>query len=65
MIAYYSGCGGIEIDSIEYGIEDYVVCRSGCWNGKESRHRVKVYYGDRPYFLIHGYRIHLDECLRA
>ena len=29
-IAYYSGLNGLEIKGIEYGINDYVYCVSGC-----------------------------------
>lgn len=68
-IAYYSGLNGLEIKGIEYGIEDYIYCVSGCWYGGEKAreyHRVKIQYdrfGD-PFFRIHGYKIQLDECIR-
>lgn len=30
-IAYYSGLGGLEIKGIEYGVNDFGYCVSGCW----------------------------------
>lgn len=35
-IAYYSGFNGLEIKHIEYGIDDYLYCVSGCWYGGEK-----------------------------
>ena len=29
-VAYYSGLNGLEIKGIEYGINDFVYCVSGC-----------------------------------
>jgi hypothetical protein len=46
-VAYYSGLNGLEIKGIEYGIDDFVYCVSGCWyGGKAARrfHRCKIYY---------------------
>lgn len=64
-IAYYSACGGIEIKKIEYGIDDYVYCVSNAWNSKKRYHKVKIYYnGDNNYFMVRGYKIPLDECIR-
>ena len=65
-IAYYSGLNGIEIHGIEYGIEDHVYCVSGAWGGGKAFHRVKVQYTrkGKAFFVIHGYRIPLDECIR-
>ena len=65
-IAYYSGFSGLEIKGIEYGIDDYVVFQSGCWGSPAiyGYHKAKIYYTDRPYFMLNGYRIHLDECIR-
>lgn len=63
-VAYYSGCGGIEIKSILYGIDDYVLCVSGCWNGKQKPHKLKIYYsGEYAYIKLHGYRIMLKDCI--
>ena len=68
-IAYYSGLNGLEIHGIEYGIEDYIYCVSGAWYGGERAkryHRVKVQYTHKgtAFFVVHGYRIPLDECIR-
>ena len=68
-IAYYSGLNGLEIKGIEYGIEDYVYCVSGAWGGGKGFHRCKIYYpvNERKsaFFKVHGYRVPLDECIRA
>lgn len=64
-IAYYSGVGGIEIKYIEYGINDFIYCISGAWNGKRQPHKVKIYYNSTgAFFRIHGYKIPLNECIR-
>ena len=63
--AYYSGFAGLEIHGIEYGIDDYIICRSGAWNGEPSYHRLKVYYSSTgEYIQLHGYRIPLNECIK-
>lgn len=65
MLAYYSGFSGIEIQEIEYGIEDKVIFTAGAWTGNKSNHECKIYYEtERPYFKFKGQRIHLDECIR-
>ena len=65
-IAYYSGFNGLEIKGIEYGIEDYVLCVSGAWNGKPNPHRLKIYYtSENAYIKLNGYRVPLDECIRT
>ena len=65
-IAYYSGFNGLEIKGIEYGIDDYVLCVSGAWNGKPKLHRLKIYYtSENAYIKLSGYRIPLDECIRT
>ena len=65
-IAYYSGFAGLEIKHIEYGIEDYIYCVSGCWGDKKSYHKLRVYYtGDDSYIKLHGYKIPLNECMRV
>lgn len=70
-VAYYSGLNGLEIKGIEYGINDFVYCVSGCWyGGKAARrfHRCKIYYPtngkDSAFFRVHGYKIPLDECIK-
>lgn len=70
-IAYYSGLNGLEIKGIEYGINDFVYCVSGCWYGGKAAQRFhccKIYYPtngkDSAFFRVHGYKIPLDECIR-
>lgn len=68
-VAYYSGLNGLEIKGIEYGIDDYVYCVSGCWyGGKAARrfHRCKIYYPitESAFFRVDGYKIPFDECIR-
>lgn len=61
-IAVYgiSNNAGLAILSIEYGIEDYVIYADPL----EYKHRVKIYYTDRPYFMYGKNRIHFDECMK-
>ncbi len=60
MIAVYPmGLTGIEINEIEYDIEDHVVWFDG------DHHKSKIYYGGNPYFMAYGKRVHLNECLRT
>ena len=68
-IAYYSGLNGLEIKGIEYGINDFVYCVSGCWyGGKAARrfHRCKIYHPvtGSAFFMVDGYKIPFDECIR-
>lgn len=64
-IAYYSGLGGLEIHYIDYGIDDYVYCISGAWNGNKSYHKLKVYHSNNyDYIKLNGYKIPLNECIR-
>lgn len=67
-IAYYSGFNGFEIHGFEYGIDDYIVGVSGAWGSPKNRklHRLKIRY-DRHgngFFVLHGYKCRLDECIR-
>ena len=73
-IAYASMLNGVEIKGIEHGIEDYVICISNAWYDRQDMkahrqdmkaHRVKIYYADRPYFIVRGTKVYLDECLRV
>lgn len=67
-VAYYSGWNGIEIKTIEYGINDYIVYVSGCFCGKREVHKSRVYYGmkeNTAYFKYNGKRIPLNECIRV
>lgn len=68
-IAYYSGFSGLEIKDVEYGINDYIYCVSGCWYGDESNksyHKLQVYYDRKgnSFIRLHGYKIPLDEWVR-
>lgn len=68
-VAYYSGLNGLEIKGIEYGVNDFVYCVSGCWyGGKAARrfHRCKIYYPitASAFFRVDGYKIPFDECIR-
>lgn len=60
-IGYWCDWWGIELKGIEYGINDYAIIVIQ----EKSVHRVKIYYGKRPYIIIHGYRFYFDECFRA
>ena len=66
-IAYFSGFGGIEIKSIQYDIEDYVIFVSGAWTGNKQAHKSKIYYSatDNDFFRYGNYRIPLNECIRV
>lgn len=65
-IAYYSGLNGIEIYDLN---DDYILCTSNAWNNRKNLkwHQVKIYYtiAENPYFIVNGYRIPLNECLRT
>lgn len=72
-VAYYSGLGGLEIKGIEHGVNDFVYCVSGCWDGnwcngknKKRFHRCKIYYSvaGSAFFMVDGYKIPFDECIR-
>lgn len=69
-IAYYSGFNGLEIKHVEYGIDDYIYCVSGCWYGNpEDRqcHKLKIYYDHSKctaWVKLYGIRIHLGEFIR-
>ena len=62
-VAYISALGGIEIKHIEYGIEDRIFCVSNAWNGKRTAHKVRVYYSNEPYIILHGLRYKLSEAI--
>ena len=65
-IAYFSGCGGVEIKRIEYGIDDAVVFVAGAWCSDKSAHRARIYYNNNgAYFRFNGYTIPLSECIRV
>lgn len=53
-IAYYSGLNGLEIKGIEYGIDDYVYCVSGCWYGGKAAILYPLTQYKRLYAMKHG-----------
>jgi len=65
--AYYSGFGGIEIKSIEYGIEDYIVFVAGAWCSDKTVHKEIVEYDENgnSFFKYKRNHIPLDECIRC
>ena len=68
MATYYAGgLAGIEIFSIDYGVDDYIVYR---WNidgkaGKQTRAKIRYTNKGKAYFVSFGRRVPLDECLRV
>lgn len=54
-VAYYSGLNGLEIKGIEYGIDDFVYCVSGCLYGGWAfslREFCRVYWVKSRYYGI-------------
>lgn len=61
VAVWSDGLFGVEIKSIEYGIEDYVV-----FVVSDRVYRDKIYYTtSRTYFRWLGRTIRLDECIRG
>lgn len=62
-IAYWSGCGGLEIKYIE---EDKVYFVTGVWVGKPKAHSAKIYttQKDVQYFRYQGYKVIFNDCIR-
>ena len=67
-VAYYSGCGGVEIKEIIYDINDSVVFLANAWvkHDEKDIHKAKIHYGDDDniFFMYNGFRIPFNECLR-
>lgn len=65
-VAYASMLGGIEIKGIEYGITDSVYCVCGAWCSEKSYHHVRINYTAHgiPFFIVHGQRVYMGECIR-
>lgn len=64
-IGYWSGCGGLDIRKIEYGVNDHVFAIGGAWTNKKTYHRLKVYYsGETPFIKYHGYKVPFTEIIR-
>lgn len=65
-IAYYSGFGGLELHSIEHGVDCYLYCVSGAWCSNKSYHKLKIYHnrhGD-GFVKLHGYKIPTADFIR-
>lgn len=64
--AYYSACGGIELNKIEYGINDYLYITAGAWSGKKSYHKLKINYTatGNAFIKYHGYKMLLNEFIK-
>jgi hypothetical protein len=64
-VGYWSACGGVEVKAIDFGIEDFVYCVAGAWNGKKSYHKLKINYNnDDGFVVLNGYRLYLGDCIR-
>lgn len=61
-VAYYSGLNGLEIKGIEYGINDFVYCVSGCWYGGKA---ATVETLQNPVVKIGGWAFSLREFCRV
>lgn len=66
-IGYWSAIGGVEVKTILYGIDDYVVCVSNAWYGHKSVHKVKIRYNAKgdDYVIVAGRRLYLKDCIRV
>lgn len=67
VIAYWTDFGGIEVKGIEYGIEDYLTCVSLANTETPRVHylKIKTTQGGRPYVIIYGHNLYLDQCLKV
>jgi len=64
-VGYVSAFGGLEVKSIEHGIEDYVLFVAGAWSSARSAHRAKIHYeGAEPYFMYRGSRVKFCDIIR-
>ena len=64
--AYYSACGGIEVNKIEYGINDYMYITAGAWTGRKTYHKLKIKYDARgdAFVIYNGYKMPLRDFIR-
>ena len=62
-----SNWGGVEILDIEYGIDDYVVCRYNFGETEEKLHRLMIRTSNdgQTFFVLDSRTIYLDECMRV
>ena len=66
-VGYWTDFGGVEVKSIEYGIEDYLICVSFVETSEPKPHylKIKTTRGGRPFVILYGKALYLDECLRT
>ena len=66
-IAYWTDYSGIEVKEIEYGTDDYLICVSlaNTENPRVHRLKIKAAMNGRPYVIIYGHNMYLDQCLRV
>lgn len=60
--------GGLSVKEIQYGINDHIVYVTNTSFGIPAVHRSAIRYrvGDgRPYFLVAGCRVFMDEIIRV
>lgn len=64
--AYYSGVGGVEVNKIDYGVNDFIYCTAGAWCSKKSYHKLKIKYNSRgdAFVMLHGYKMYLHDFIR-
>ena len=58
-VAYHYS-GDVEINFIDYGIEDRALCVA-----RTTVHLVKIHDGNRAYIRINGVRYYMDEFIRV
>ena len=66
-LAYWTDFGGIEVKDIQYGTEDYLTCVSLVTTDHPRVHylKIKTSMGGRPYVIIYGHNMYLDQCLKV
>lgn len=66
-IAYWSLLGGVELKSIGYGIEDYLIVVANAWFGKRSYHKLKVNYtaSGHSYIKLNGITLYTANAIRC
>lgn len=67
VIGYSDQFGGVHVHHFEYGIDDALIVSYPIL-GAPKKHRARIYYtarDARPYILVYGRRLHLDEIMRT
>ena len=63
--AYYSGCRGLEVRFIEYGVTVYMYLIAGQWSSKKSYHKLKIHSGNKyDYIVFRGCRCRLSDFIK-